>query len=167
VLAGFVVRPVWASERWIVVLVGDDNQWNRSPLLSLAIGPAAASPAATRRMASSSSCISSESPSGASAASLPTSRPVRAPRNRLSGQKSTTPALMYSPRSTRGTARRTVYAKGLRAGSGTLGLLRYAPVCRQPLRQVIQVRGPMRRRIRQTILGCEPVIGNGGHDPLE
>ena len=53
---------------------------------------------------------------GASAASSASSRCVRAPRKRFGRQKSTTPALTASPRSTRGTTRSAAYWNGLRAG---------------------------------------------------
>ena len=51
-VAGSSHRPVWTSEGWIIVLDGELSQRKRSGAASFAMGPAAASPAATARIES-------------------------------------------------------------------------------------------------------------------
>src|SRR4051794_7434267 len=112
--SGSAVRPVCTGPAWTIVLAGATSQWKRSEAGSSAIGPPCGSPAAISSIVESSLATASKSQSGASAFSSTESSCVRAPRKRSGRQKSTTPALTASPRSTRGTIRSAAYWNGLR-----------------------------------------------------
>src|SRR5204862_8304042 len=70
--------------------------------------------------------------------------------------KSTTPALMHSPRSTRGTTRHSAYWNSSRGASGILGLLGERARRGQPLAQVRDV-------VVAARLAAQPLLGDGAH----
>ena len=90
---------------WMIVLDGATSQWKRAVVSSCAIGPPAGSPAAIRSIASRCARTAAASSSGHSAASRASSSAVRAARYCSGRQKTTTPTLIRSPRSSRGTSR--------------------------------------------------------------
>src|SRR3954453_5086680 len=100
--------------------------------------PPSERPSATATSVSSCAPTSTGSQSGASAASTPPSSRTRAPRKRSGRQKSTTPALNASPRSTRGTIRTIAYWKG---SARAIGLLHPGAVALQSGGEVTAVGG--------------------------
>src|SRR5215217_2944612 len=104
----------------MIVLDGETSQWNRSPWVSAAIGPAEESPAAMRSIASRCGRTASGSASGSSALSRAPSSAVLAARYRRGRQSTITPAFSRSPRSMRGTTRTIAYWNGLRDGTERL-----------------------------------------------
>ena len=67
---------MWTSDAWMIVLDGDTSQWNRSAGSSRAIGPADASPAAIRSIASRCERTVARSRSGATAATRASSSSI-------------------------------------------------------------------------------------------
>src|SRR5829696_9685491 len=130
----------------MIVLDGATSQWKRSDAGSAAIGPASRSPAAIRRMAWRWPRTASRSASGAIARTRASSSSTRAARKRRGRQKSTTPALTHSPRSTRGTTRTIAYWNGLAGKARLLGLGGEAARRLEPAAQVLGVRGAILRR---------------------
>src|SRR5690554_1123413 len=89
---------------------------------------------------------------------------MRTSRNRCPRQYSTTPMLMYSPRSTRGTNRMTAYSNtcmlGILCGSYKYGRLGHAR------RQKLDVHRPDRLGIFALVRMRDPFIGNLADDRL-
>src|SRR3954470_2001175 len=137
-LWGWSVSPVWTGRGGTIVLEGATSQWKRSDGGSFAIGPPCGSPAAIRSTCCRCGRTSAGSHLGESAARSCSSSCVRAPRKRRGRQKSTTPALTASPRSTCGTIRSAAYWNGLRA-AGTLGFLHPLARALEPPRQELRV----------------------------
>src|SRR5215210_3385490 len=144
--AGSSLSPVCTGEDWMIVLEGATSQWKRSDAGSAAIGPASGSPAAIRTSASRWRCTAPRSASGASARRRCSSSSTRAARKRSGRQKSTTPALTHSPRSTRGTTRTIAYWNGLGGKPGLLGLGGEAARPLQAAAQVLEILGSSTRR---------------------
>src|SRR5215207_250968 len=84
------------------------------------------------------------------------------------------PALNASPRSTRGTTRTIAYSNGLRPsrpagsrGSGTVSLLDERSRILEPRQEIVHVGAAMGRRVGETGLGLEPVVGDRVCEALE
>jgi hypothetical protein len=89
----------------MIVLDGATSQWKRAVVSRAAIGPPAGSPAAMRSIAARCARTAPASSSGHSAPTRVSSSAVLAARYRSGRQKTTTPTLIRSPRSSRGTSR--------------------------------------------------------------
>src|SRR5690606_16212450 len=110
VCAASAVNPGCTGEGWMMVLRLAVSQRKRSAGTNAAMAPPEGSPCAISRKADACRCSSSRSASGKSEAQRAQSDSMRASTNRCARQYSTTPTLMYSPRSTRGTNRTTAYS---------------------------------------------------------
>src|SRR5689334_7087114 len=156
----------------MIVDDGDTSQWKRSGIERAAIGPASAWPAATDSTAARWARTTSASQSGDIADIRLASSATRAPRKRFGRHISTIPALNPSPRSTRGTTRMIAYSNGARpfAASGrasTVGLLDERARCLQAREQVVDVGAAVGVGVREAGLRREPVVRDGGGQPLE
>ena len=90
----------------MIVLRGATSQWKRSRQGELPDRPGAGPPAQMRGMAAGAAATASRSSAGRARASRAVVQlDARAEEARASRQKRITPALMNSPRSTRGTTR--------------------------------------------------------------
>ncbi len=103
--SGSAANPAWTGPGCTTVLAGAESQPNRSAAGKSAIAPPAGSPATTSRITSSCRATASRSSSGQSARRRSTSSRACTPRNLRGREKSTTPTLTNSSRSTRGTTR--------------------------------------------------------------
>ena len=102
------------------------------------------------------------SASGASPRSRASSSATFAPRNGRGRHSRTTPALIDSPRSTRGTTRITAYWNwlvALRGGSGTFRLLDECPPRLEARQEVLNVGVPLRIGAADQRVGGQPVVG--------
>src|SRR5689334_15319423 len=99
--------------------------------------------------------------SGASAARRRVSSAMRASRKRRVRQKSTTPTLINSSRSTRGTTRTIAYSNTSRTSIDRL--LDKRAWSFQASKQVLYVRRPVCRKVGKRRLVAQPRIGNRGY----
>src|SRR4051812_18401909 len=139
-----------------MVLRGATSQWKRSRRERRAMGPASGEPAQILGMAWRCWRTRSTSVAGQRARRRGSFSSTRAPRKSFSRQKRITPALMNSPRSTRGTTR--TMAKSNELSAGTRRLLFEGKRCRlQAPRQEFHVSRPPAGRIGAG-LGRQPVL---------
>src|ERR1051326_2485545 len=134
----------------MIVLRGATSQWKRWRCERLPIGPASAPPAQTFGITPRWPSTTATSTSCANASSRSRSSSMRAPRNAAVEEKTITPALRNSPRSTRGTTRTIAQSNGWRLRIGSI----LHPRARrfQAAEQVVAIR---RRPLRQPLLGDE------------
>src|SRR5215210_1539695 len=158
---GSAAKPVWTGEGCTTVLRGATSQPKRWLRGRRPIGPALRSPAHTRRAASRWASTEAWSSCGSSALRRPWSRYTRASRKFASEQWSTTPALMNSPRSTRGTTRRRAYSNSLL--TSLLQCLHPGPRFREAGREVIDVGRAHLLRGLEAELVPEPLVGDEPH----
>src|SRR5687768_11282825 len=105
--------------------------------------------------------MAGRSRSGASALRRAVSSATRAPRKRRERQKRTTPTLMNSSRSARGTRRMIAYSNTSRAGIDRL--LYKGARSLQAAKQVVYIGGAVCRRARECRLVAQPDIGDRRH----
>src|SRR5215210_3204335 len=152
---GSAAKPVWTGEGCTTVLRGATSQPKRWLRGRRPMGPASRPPVHTRRAVSRWASTRAWSKLGSSAARRSGSRCTRAPRKFFSGQCSTTPALMNSPRSTRGTTRKRAYSNSLL--TSLLQCLHPGPRFREAGREVIDVgRAHLLRGLEAGLVGDEP-----------
>jgi len=96
---------VCTFEVWMLALRGATSQWKRSRADRLPSAPAAGPPAQITGIAASAARMPGRSTAGSSACSRASSSSIRACRKPVAAHDRITPALMNSPRSTRGTTR--------------------------------------------------------------
>src|ERR671910_261263 len=159
--SGSAAKPVWTGEGCTTVLRGATSQPKRWLRGRRPMGPASRPPAHTRRAVSRWASTRAWSRLGSSAARRSGSRCTRAPRKFSSGQCSTTPALMNSPRSTRGTTRKRAYSNSLL--TSLLQRLRPGPRFRKAGREVIDVGRAHLLRALEAGLVPEPLVGDELH----
>src|ERR1044071_7604056 len=153
-----------------MVLEGAVTQRKRSGAASLERPPPSASPATILRVVSRCAPTASRSRSGCSAASAavwraPTS--IRASRNDLVRQNTTTPTFTPSPRSTRGTTRRTAYSNGSGGMPQLLDRLDEGFARAGPGQQVANVGVALRRGVSGAGVGEQPSLRGQGDDLLQ